>query len=356
MVEEAFSRTAAARAIVERLVEENALDVADLDGLVAEIDALLGRFEARTRDAVDVARVAHDKYLDRRDAFEATARQEGFFWGDTATVGMRPDLTELLESSENVEEVYADDELLQQVLDITLLRYVADVDEHRLSRLREGCDGPRDPAAPAAEQTLADIGFSFPLWEAPTRAACLDEPGGCAICKAWAEVRFEGACYGCFRTGLVDRAIGTELGMIRFEDAERGITHGTIAADGFDPRGTEPMPPVIDGDEVWTSFRVAREWMHELLRTPKYSTWQGESWHFCCGRPMIFVGAPGLPHLTAWGAASGRTPEQTLAALFEPDPVDDADAFLNDVLDGRKSVYAFRCASCAKRRAHWDRD
>jgi hypothetical protein len=354
MVEEAFGRAAAARAVVERLVADEAIEVADQDGLVAEIDGFLERFEADTREAVDAARDAHEKYLDRRDAFETRAREAGFFWGDTATIGMRPGLAALLEASPNVDELFADDDLLQQVLDLSLLRYVGQIEEERLARLREGCDKPRGPAAAVAARPPLE--FDFPLWDAPREDACLDEPGGCSACKTWADPRFYGLCYPCFRAGRTDAVMGTELGMIRPEEAARGVTHGTIVGDDFDARGTEALPPTIDGDERWTSFRVAEAWLQELLRTPQYHTWQGENWLFCCGRPMIYAGSTRLPELTAWGAESGRTPEQLVVAMLAPDPIEDVEAFMNHVTEGKLSLYSFRCPTCSKRRAHWDRD
>ncbi len=35
---------------------------------------------------------------------------------------------------------------------------------------------------------------------------------------------------------------------------------------------------------------VPSELLWALVKTPPYTTWQGERWLFHCGRPMVFVG------------------------------------------------------------------
>ena len=67
------------------------------------------------------------------------------------------------------------------------------------------------------------------------------------------------------------------------------------------------------------------------------------------------VGSVGRDHLDAWSPEANGSAEAVLTALLAPERVDAA-GFLADVGKGSRSLYAFRCVSCKKRRAHWDRD
>ena len=75
----------------------------------------------------------------------------------------------------------------------------------------------------------------------------------------------------------------TELGMISWEQAFEGITHGLpgLIRDDFE---------MVATDDDWVSARLPQGMMFELLRTPNYDTIQGECWQFCCQQPMVFVG------------------------------------------------------------------
>jgi hypothetical protein len=110
--------------------------------------------------------------------------------------------------------------------------------------------------------------------------------GACQACKSQLEFPELGpsailACYSCLRAGRASLTKDTELGMIRHEDAVRGVTFG---APGLDRPGFD-LVPLSDG---WVGARLPT--MLELVRTSGYSTIQGERWLFCCKMPMVYVG------------------------------------------------------------------
>jgi hypothetical protein len=82
-------------------------------------------------------------------------------------------------------------------------------------------------------------------------------------------------CHGCLRAGRAAMTQDTELGMISWEQAFEGVTLGL---PGLRRSDFELVPR----EEGWTAARLPRETLFELLRTPTYSTWQGERWLFCC--------------------------------------------------------------------------
>jgi hypothetical protein len=342
----------AARGLVDKLVELEGLETRDASAVAAQIAELLARFEARTDEAIASARGASGKFLERRDHFEDTARAGGFFWGEDALVGLRPDIVSTLESSEHVEELFADDATLERVVTLSLLEHVSIVERRRLAALGEGC-AVRSLAA-SRPPTLADLGYAFPLWDAPREDACLDEPGGCRVCNQWVDVRFRGACYACFRAGNADAAMDTELGLVRPEDAASGITLGVPARKNLDARRTQALPARRDGRERRVAFRVAPEWLFELVRTPQYSTWQGERWLFCCGRPMIYLGAADRDALDAWAVEAKGALEDVVRSLHAPHAID-AEEMVDDVLRGAVGLYVFRCPACETKRGHSDR-
>jgi uncharacterized protein CbrC (UPF0167 family) len=133
----------------------------------------------------------------------------------------------------------------------------------------------------------------------------------------------------------------TELGMIRYADAIRGQTHGR---PGLNNANFE----LVRVDEDWVAARLPIPDMFELLRTPSYSTWQGEQWLFCCSRPMIFVGT--------WSRAdfSIRASEGDGKALFESVVRDTVPGLWEDRLHDTTGIYVFRCQTCARHSSHWD--
>ncbi len=67
------------------------------------------------------------------------------------------------------------------------------------------------------------------------------------------------ACYGCLRAGEAALIKDTELGMVSWEQAFDGVTHGVPGLN----RGDFEMVHNVDG---WVVARLAQETMFELLR------------------------------------------------------------------------------------------
>ena len=138
--------------------------------------------------------------------------------------------------------------------------------------------------------TFTDIGLDFPLFQGLVEDAILEEPGVCSRCAATAPLLLAKKCYDCFRAS--GHKMNTEYGMVRPEDARAGVTHGVP----LDPKRLPDLPLVahpIDPafpDEHWYSVKCDPQDLEELTRTPKYHTWQGEQWLFCCGKPAVFAG------------------------------------------------------------------
>jgi hypothetical protein len=173
-----------------------------------------------------------------------------------------------------------------------------------------------------------------------------DDDSACRACGAELEPpdtpAGSNACYACLRAGRAALTKDTELGMISWEQAFVGVTHGApgLAHPDFE------MVPHPDSD--WIGARLPQETMFELLRTPTYDTIQGDSWQFCCRQPMVFVGA--------WDrqAFTGHAPDGDGRKLFE-DVVDGCiDGLWEDELHDETGVYVFRCPACARLKAHWD--
>ncbi|MEM6927083.1 MAG: CbrC family protein [Myxococcota bacterium] len=190
--------------------------------------------------------------------------------------------------------------------------------------------------------TFDDQGMTFVLFEAPVAEAVTDPPGFCVQCGVRAPLRFgHGFCYACFRAGYADHTINTALGMVRGEDAERGLTHGIPAArEDLEARGWEVVPHPVEPDfpdEQWFSVRVSAADLIELNRTPAYHTWQGEQWQFHCRRPMIYTGSfHGIPD----------DPEEQAAV----------EEMIGHPPSPHGSTYSFRCQVCGARAAHHDSD
>jgi uncharacterized protein CbrC (UPF0167 family) len=155
-------------------------------------------------------------------------------------------------------------------------------------------------------------------------------------------------CYDCLRDGKGAISKDTEFGMVSWQQALEGRTHGVpgLQTDQF-----EVVP--INADEEWYAVRVPEVHLWELLRTPTFSTWQGERWLFCCQQPMTYVGT--------WDDVSepGHSLDE-LRAFFDSLSLDDAiqDLAWEGIERGSSPVciYVFRCKSCDSRRASWDMD
>ena len=92
-------------------------------------------------------------------------------------------------------------------------------------------------------------------------------------------------CYDCLRGGKAAMTKSTEFGMVSWEGAVQGFTHGVpgLRTDLFE---VVPMDP----DQDWYAVRVPSEHLWELLRTPGFHSWQEGRWLFCCQQPVTYIG------------------------------------------------------------------
>lgn len=129
--------------------------------------------------------------------------------------------------------------------------------------------------------------------------------------------------------------------MISWEQAVDGVTHGR---PGLSRADFEMVP----AEDDWAGARLPREMMLELLRTPTYVSLQGEQWQFCCGRPMVFLGA--------WSREefARRAPDGDGRRLFDSIVQDVVPGLWEDALHDETGVYVFRCPKCERLTAHWD--
>jgi uncharacterized protein CbrC (UPF0167 family) len=247
--------------------------------------------------------------------------------------------------------------------------------------------------------TFAELGVPFPLFEAPTseaseyvgRSSCrlCDVRGrhcfrldiGCAVvlpcpacgvengldahdrpdisCRSCGlTVAFPESlkkmkdihiCYDCLRAGRGAITKSTEFGMVSWEQAFQGVTHGM---PGLETSEFERV--LIDAAEDWYGVRVPQEHLFELLRTPGFNTWQDETWLFCCKRPMTYVGE--------WASVlkvqfPGAEPRAVFDSVFDPD---DSKEWVWERLSCRKwdtiCVYVFHCKTCDRFKSTWDMD
>ncbi|NUR70842.1 MAG: hypothetical protein HOU81_08470 [Hamadaea sp.] len=153
-------------------------------------------------------------------------------------------------------------------------------------------------------------------------------------------------CTSCLSAGRAAFTKDTEFGMVRWEDAVAGRTHGV---PGLSSAGGLATVPAEDG---WTSVLVDPEVLLELVRTPTYITWQGEQWLFCCQRPMTFIGEWSQQELAQH---SDGDLASTFLVVF-----DDAQPWVLEYMPASPTVntdwgfYAFRCRHCDRVRGHFD--
>ncbi|MCA9185048.1 MAG: CbrC family protein [Pirellulaceae bacterium] len=199
--------------------------------------------------------------------------------------------------------------------------------------------------------TFDDTQRPFPLFKAPIAHAALDGPGECVRCGKHVGTRFQDACYDCFRTGELDTVMDTEFGMVTRDDATAGRTHGIPLNDPSALNGytltQHPIDPRFP-DDRWYHVHIDPGHLAELLRTPKYHTWQGETWLFCCQRPMVFRGS--LP-ADIFTDDPDLLPSEIEKFLDAPD-------WKQTVEDGHGShtYYVFTCSVCGALRHHDDCD
>jgi uncharacterized protein CbrC (UPF0167 family) len=149
------------------------------------------------------------------------------------------------------------------------------------------------------------------------------------------------ACYDCLRSGKAAITHDTELGMISWEQAYEGMTHGIPGMSRSDFE-------LAEGHDGWTRARLPTEMMFELLRTPNYSSIQGEQWQFCCQRPMIFVGNWSRERFT--NEAEDGDGESLMNEIVQ----DVVPGLWEDQLHDITGIYVFRCAECGRHTGHWD--
>ena len=149
------------------------------------------------------------------------------------------------------------------------------------------------------------------------------------------------ACYNCLRTGKAAITTDTELGMISWEQAYEGLTHGIpgLSRNDFE---------LVTGEDGWIRARLPKEMMFELLRTPNYSSIQGEHWQFCCKAPMVFIGQ--------WSRErfNEESEDGNGQALFNEIVQEVVPGLWEDQLHDITGVYVFRCNQCGRRTAYWD--
>ena len=133
----------------------------------------------------------------------------------------------------------------------------------------------------------------------------------------------------------------TILGMISRDQAFEGLTHGL-------PGLNDPDFEMVATDSDWVRARLAQDVMFELLRTPTYSTIQGERWQFCCRQPMIFVGCWSLEDFTT------HAPDGDGEGFFRRVVQDVVPGLWEDQLHDETGIYVFRCQTCGRMTAHWD--
>ncbi|WP_010586450.1 CbrC family protein [Schlesneria paludicola] len=156
-------------------------------------------------------------------------------------------------------------------------------------------------------------------------------------------------CYSCLRAGKGALTQDTEFGMVSWDEAFEGVTHGV---PGLKTLEFELVPS--NSTDEWYGVRIPSKYLFELLRTPSFVTWQGEQWLFCCKQPMTYVGE--------WASL-----------MKSPNRPHDPKSFLDQVLDedertkssvqaavlagsGSVCVYVFQCKSCNRFRSSWDMD
>jgi hypothetical protein len=179
------------------------------------------------------------------------------------------------------------------------------------------------------------------------------------------------ACWRCLRAGRWASTMDTEAGMIRWEDAVRGRTHGVpfaseptvwvVGSGGAQEASSVAGAPLLAGfpttepnEDGWRSAIIPSEILLELTRTPSYATWQGERWLFHCQRPMRYIGRWGR---SQFNAAAPDGDGEALAAGAAELPLDVWRGLADEPSSSSSvTVYVFRCPECDAVRGHWDVD
>jgi uncharacterized protein CbrC (UPF0167 family) len=153
-------------------------------------------------------------------------------------------------------------------------------------------------------------------------------------------------CVPCLHAGRAALTKDTEYGMVRWEDAVRGRTHGVPVV----PRADRGLPLTEPDEEGWVSVLVPSSVLLELIRTPTYPTWQGARWLFCCSSAMTYIGEWTRVDLER---RAMERPEDAFAEIFDTDP-DLLSHLRADPAHHGLHGYVFRCRSCGRLRGHLD--
>lgn len=248
--------------------------------------------------------------------------------------------------------------------------------------------------------TFQQLGIPFPLYEAPINESSEYQPdSSCSICKRHEQPCFNlsigcalmvtcgrcktvngldahsrndveccvcgspvlfpselkeneiKTCYDCLRNGGAAMTKDTELGMVSWDQALQERTHGR---PGLTSNEFETI--VVSQDENWVGVKLPAPVLFELLRTPSFTTWQGEEWLFCCKTPMTYIGE--WRHVAKSFSSTEEARELFDSIMAEcPDSTPREDIW--DTVSTESEaicVYVFRCKSCGSNRATWDMD
>lgn len=165
-------------------------------------------------------------------------------------------------------------------------------------------------------------------------------------------------CCACVRAGRGLMGKDTEFGLLSWEQRVAGVTLGVpgLGEHRQDYPGVELVqtgdPEMQLGEmmDAWFGAKLPAAAMDELLRTPTYSTWQGETWLFEGPTPMIYLGCWQASNFDAH-AEDGNGERLFLEAVQDAD-----EGTWDDLADGSISVYVFRSPTSGRLRGTWDRD
>ncbi|MGY2896862.1 uncharacterized protein CbrC (UPF0167 family) [Deinococcus sp. UYEF24] len=129
--------------------------------------------------------------------------------------------------------------------------------------------------------------------------------------------------------------------MVRWEDAQRGITHGV-------PGDAHPDFPSSVNEDGWIQAHVPVSELMQLVHTPDFVSWQGEQWLFCHRQPMTYLGV--------WQQAEfQKAAPDGDGKTFFLNVLDESDEELWEYADSSQiGVYVFQCQECARLREYYD--
>ena len=154
-------------------------------------------------------------------------------------------------------------------------------------------------------------------------------------------------CHSCLRAGKASITHDTPFGMVSWEQAHDGWTHGVPGPIDGEGVAVRPSPD----DEEWIQAHVGSEYLLDLVRTPGFSTWQGATWLFCCKRPSVYLGEWDQAAFARHDAADGGL--DAFMNLVDEADADTWDAVGEGALGG---PYMFQCPQCDRLQGYYDFD